>query len=121
MLLVDAIRKDEKTGKTDLTGIFDAIEVPHTSHEFSRQAWIYLSLTDMFGTVDLVIRWIELSNGQVLSEHGPSLVRSEDRLASVEVVVRLPVLPVPHSGSYAIELYSFGERIGSVRVTATIK
>jgi len=120
MLLVDAFSKDEKTGKTNLTGIFDDISIERPAHEFTAPAWVYLSLTDLLGTVAFIIRWIDLSSGEVLREYGPAVLRSEDRLATLEVTVRLPALPVPRSGSYAMELYSFDERIGSVRVTATV-
>jgi hypothetical protein len=118
MLLADAVYKDRDTGKTVLAGVFDEITTDPGKMTFTARAWLYLSLTDVSGKVDLVLRYVDLDTNEVLHEYGRAVIESNDRLATVEATIPLPFLPVPRSGTYAMELYSFGERVGSLRITA---
>jgi hypothetical protein len=79
--------------------------------------WAYISLTEIHGTVPLELRYVDLSdNAVMLRVELP--VKSNSPLDTVEVVVQLPVLPMPHPGTYALELLSNEEPLGAHRITA---
>jgi Family of unknown function (DUF6941) len=121
MLLADAMYKDGATGKTVLAGIFDEITIDSKACSFTAPAVLYLSLTDICGEVDLVLRYVDLKTNQVLHEFKTGRVRGEDRLATMEAAIPLHFLPVPHAGVYALELFSGGQLLGSLRLTAHIR
>jgi hypothetical protein len=77
----------------------------------------YASLTEIRGLTQLELRYVDLSNNAVL--FGAKIdVICDDPLQTVEAVIRLPRLPSPHVGVYALELLWNDELLGSHRVTA---
>ena len=77
--------------------------------------WAYVSLTEIRGTVPLELRYVDLSDNVVMLRVELS-VKSNSPLDTMEVVVQLPVLPMPHPGTYALELLSNDEPLGSHRI-----
>jgi len=143
LVLADHIYQDKSTGKMVIAGTFNRLNVftgnappdaasrPAQPTEQPSEGlrklgyreickvgspWAYVSLTELHGTVPLELRYVDLSNNAVLLRVELS-VKSGSPLDTVEVAVQLPVLPTPHAGTYALELLSNNEPVGSHRVT----
>ena len=117
--LADEVRKDESTGKVTVTGIFDQIfATPHSAH-FEGAAYLFFTLRGIRGKTELVLRYVDLGNNNVLLEQ-PISVASADPLATTDVTVRASRIPVPHAGRYAWEVWWHDEVIGCSCVTADI-
>jgi hypothetical protein len=144
LVLAEHVYQDKLTGNSVIAGTFnrlhvfkrevpggmsqpgqDVQETPNglrklAPHEISRlgSPWVYISLTEIRGTVPLELRYVDLADNVVLLRVEMS-AKSESPLDTVEAAVRLPPLPTPHPGTYALELLSYDEPLGSHRVTVT--
>jgi hypothetical protein len=115
IVLADQIYVDERTNKKVIAGTFNQLSarLPTT---FNRPAFVFLCLTAVRGKLPLVIRFVDLSNGQVLLETDEIIISQESPLQSAEVVSEMHGLPLPHEGAFAFEVYSGTEQLGSLRV-----
>lgn len=135
LVLADHIYQDKATGKMVVAGTFNRLNVftgqppqqgPPKPDQLRKlgfreickvgSPWAYISLTELHGTVPLQLRYVDLNDNAVLVRVELS-VKSGSPLDTVEVAVQLPVLPTPHAGTYALELLSGNEPVGSHRVT----
>jgi len=117
--LVDDAAQDPGTGKINVTGLFDQIEIQRPATHFAAQAFLFFALIGLHGEVDLTLRYVDLSDLSILLDHSFS-VHAADPLTSKVVCVTAPAMPVPHPGIYAWELYWQNEMIGSSRITARV-
>jgi hypothetical protein len=120
LLLADNVYTDAETGKRVIAGVFDRITVPEVPGHFLHVTCLYVSLTEVRGEVDVMIRYVDLDSNEVLLEHGPTNLTSDDPLASIDFSVQVPPLPVPHEGVFALELHANNELVGMMRITATL-
>lgn len=74
----------------------------------------YLSVTDVHGEVKLALRYVQLDGNQVMFQTERTL-KCDDPLATVEVVVPLPPLPLI-SGVFALEVLCDDELLGAHRI-----
>jgi hypothetical protein len=145
LVLADHVYQDKATGKMVIAGTFnrlhvfkqdascdiairpaqDAEQQPDGLRKLKQweilkvgSPWVYVSLTELRGTVPLELRYVDLSNNVVILRFEFS-VKSSSPLDTMEVAVPLPPLPTPHSGAYALELLSNDEPLGSHRVAVT--
>ena len=132
LVLAEHIYED-KTGKKIICGTFNAVKYSHASpvKEISAadgtnkkviaggtdggSPWAYISLTDVWDNTDLELQFVSLRQNKAIFRTGLR-VQCTDRLATVEIVVPLPRLFVPESGTYAFEVMCEGEVLGSHRI-----
>ena len=77
----------------------------------------YLSLTELQGTRQFELRYVDLEENNVL--FGTTFeVSCRDPLETIQITVPLPPLPIPHEGVFVLELLCDGEILGSHRVLA---
>ena len=74
----------------------------------------YISLTEIRGTVDCILRFVFLSSDEAVFQCGFQ-IDCKDPLQTVELTLPLPSLP-HKAGVYALELLCNGEPIGAHRV-----
>ena len=80
--------------------------------------WAYVSLTEIRGAVPLELRYVDLKDN-VIMLRAEFTATASSPLETKEMIVPLPVLPAPHPGTYALELLSHEEPLGSLRVYVT--
>lgn len=117
--LADEISQDSATGKVTVRGIFDQIEVDSPATHFTCVAYLFFAVRNVHRRVDLVLRYVDLSTNEVLLER-PVALESDGPLATTDVSIHLPRIPVPHSGEFAWELYCGNDVIGVSRVIARV-
>jgi hypothetical protein len=117
--LADSVTKDPETGKVDVRGMFDQIEIQEPSREFTSPGNLYCGLRDVHGSLTLSFRYTDLQDNSILVDRSLP-VRHDDPLVTLDVVVAIKKIPVPHAGVYLWELVWENEVIGSSRLTANI-
>jgi hypothetical protein len=141
LLLADRIYEDKVTGKKIIAGVFNAlfytksetpepvadVENPENQAVLVRGGMdagspsLYINLTEVRGDGDapteLGIHYIDMRDSVVLMRASIQ-VGATSPLDTVEIVVPMPTLPVPHEGVYALELLYANELLGSIRITA---
>jgi hypothetical protein len=80
--------------------------------------WAYVSLTEIRGSVPLELRYVDLRDN-IIMLRAEFTAAAGNPLETKEMIVPLPVLPAPHPGTYALELLSNEEPLGSLRVYVT--
>jgi hypothetical protein len=130
-LLADHAYKDLQTNKIIICGTFNTIlqaggrpvvmgvpPIP-VQNMVAGSPWVYLSITEIHRSADLTLRYVDLEDHSVLLQLGIQ-VATESPLETVEMILPLPQLPVPHAGTYAVELcYGQGkelEPMGAYRI-----
>ncbi len=143
LVLADHIYQDKTTGKMIIAGTFNRLHVFRADvpcdnalspaedvkqssdnlrklqyHDICKvgSPWAYISLTELRGTVPLELRYVDLTDNVVMMRVALS-VKANSPLDTIELMVPLPVLPMPHGGTYALELLSNDEPLGAHRVT----
>ena len=142
LLLADRIYEDKATGKKIIAGVFNALfftksgtpepiaaaENPESQAVLVRGGMnagapsLYINLTEVRGDGDaptaLGIHYVDMRDSVVLMRASIQ-VGAASPLDTVEVVVPMPTLPVPHEGVYALEVLYANELLGSIRITAS--
>jgi hypothetical protein len=135
LIVADHVYQDHQTGKKVICGTFNSfrfsrkppvseVQNPDGTKRTvimggtqSGSPYAYISLTDVVEGTKLLLRFVNLSKNDVL--FGTEVtVNNVNRLATIELVLPLPRLPINEAGSYALELVCDNEIIGSCRITA---
>lgn len=116
LVLADHIYREPVTGKVFILGTFNALVVDPLPGFFSRSTFAYLCLTDVYGNVDIVLRYCDLATNEILMETNTLRAHSPDRFSSIEAVLPVPPFPIPHAGVYSFEVHSGTEMLGSLRI-----
>lgn len=117
--LVDDADRDPETGKVDVRGMFDLIEVKDPSREFTATAYLFCALRGLHGPVKLNLRYTDLEDESILIDR-PLAITHDDPLITLDLKLLLRRIPVPHEGVYVWELIWENEVLGSSRLTAKI-
>jgi hypothetical protein len=130
LLVADRVYRDAATGKFIIAGTFNRLcysKTPPVTPPSGQtpgkvmggmdagSPYAYVSLTEVRGKVPLVFRYVDLTdnNPLLVSEFE---VQANSPLETVELVLPLPRLPIPHAGVFAFEIASGNEPLGSVRL-----
>lgn len=134
LILADRIYQDKDTGKKIIAGTFNQIlltrnqpppgpnQTPRPPQAAFAQThpgspYAYISVTEIHGRAPLSLRLVDLSDSRVLMQANMDVEHS-DPLATVEIVIPLPVLQIPHPGVFAFELLCGEDPMGSIRLVA---
>lgn len=133
LLLADRIYQDAATRKYVIAGTFNNVffkrdgAKPQKIVEGDQTKTIvlggvqagspsaYISLTEIRGAVDCILRFVSLSSDEAVFECSFK-IECDDPLGTVELTLPLPSLP-HKEGMYSLELLCNHEPIGSHRVT----
>jgi len=121
LVLADHIYVDSQTNKKVIAGTFNRIWAKEFPAQHHAPTWAFLCLTDVQRDCEITLRYVDLKDQMVLLEAAPLTLKSDDRLASDELVVQVPPFPMPHAGVYAFEVYADDELIGSLRISVNGK
>ena len=77
--------------------------------------FIYISLTEIYGQQDFLLRYVNLDTDLARFEKSISVV-SKDPLEVIEAVYPLPQLPIGADGVFAVELVWEDETLGAFRI-----
>jgi len=115
LLLADHIYTDQ-SGKRVICGTFSKIFAPEFPSVFNGPVWAFILLTDVVGKVVLQLRFVHLSDNQILMESTPIEIKSDDPLQALDIALQIPGFPLPEAGVYSFECYADTTMIGSVRL-----
>ena len=110
-LVCDVAVTDPNTGKNNLIGIFNRVNVG--KFPTTRRMSLYVKVTDAEGDYDTEVRYVQVGSGKVLAQAQGKL-HSANRLASIDLLIQFPPLPIPAEGRYEFQI-----RVNSVFLGAT--
>jgi hypothetical protein len=128
LLLADNVYKDVSSGKHIISGVFNKLftfragelsaertgGLPIVQGSHSGSPFAYISVTEVHGTAKLALRFVDLVDHSVLLQ-GDIEVQSSSPIDTIEMIIPLPVLPIPHPGVFALELfYGSGQELESM-------
>jgi Family of unknown function (DUF6941) len=114
-LVCDVAVADPSTGKKNLIGIFDRIQVGQFPTQ--RAASLYIKLTDAEGSYKIEVRYVEANSGRQLAAAEGEL-QIHDRRFSVDLYMPFPPLPIPHEGRYEFQIWANSMFLGSAFIDA---
>ena len=116
-ILADHVYQDV-SGKKIIAGTFNMLvsEAFGPDRVMNKPVFAYLAITGCHGTLQVQLRYVDLKDDSVLLQSGIIPVEAGDPLATYEVIMEVPPLPLPHPGQYSFEAYCNGERIGGLKV-----
>jgi hypothetical protein len=135
LLIADHAYVDAVTGKKVVAGIFhhmffskqvlkrskedSTVRLPFNPSGYKAGSpFCYVSLTEVRGAQDFVLRYVDLSSDRSVFEIC-FRVDSKNPLATQDAVIPLPSLPTGTSGVFALELTWNEETIGACRILVT--
>jgi len=120
ILLADQVYKDARTGKNVIAGTFNSLRATEFPTEFDRVTWAFICLTGIHNEASIILRFVDLSNDEILLETESITVRANNPLTSRDLAIPVPPIPMPHEGGFAFEIHSCDELLGSHRITTIL-
>lgn len=114
-LVCDVVVADPSTGKKNLIGIFDNVNVGRFPTK--RRLSLYMKVTDTEGYYEIEVRYVQVSSGQVLAEAKGEMY-SKDRLISLDLYIDFPPLPIPEKGRYEFQIWANSMFLGATFINA---
>jgi len=118
-ILADQVYMDALTGKKVIAGTFDHLQAAKFPSHLDRETYAYLRIINCRGLVKIQLRYVDLENDAVLMRSPEVSVNQEDILASCELVMAVPLLPMPHPGVYELSTYCDGDYLGRIKITVS--
>lgn len=117
LVLADHVYIDAQSGKKIIAGTFNTLRAKKIPSIFGQATQAFVSVTNIHGAIEFVLRYVDLEDNSVLFESQPIKVDCDNPLSTVDFVVPLPPLPMPHEGVFAFEVYSGAHLLGWLRLT----
>ena len=114
-LVCDVAVADPSTGKKNLIGIFDRVFVGEFPTK--RALSLYMKVTDADGDYEFEARWVQVNSGKVLAQAGGGL-HSNNKLASIDLIIPFPPLPIPKEGRYEFQIWANSMFLGATFIDA---
>jgi len=114
-LVCDVAVTDPNTGKNNLIGIFNRVNVG--KFPTTRRMSLYVKVTDAEGDYDTEVRYVQVGSGKVLAQAQGKL-HSASRLASAELLIPFPPLPIPAEGRYEFQVWTNSVFLGATFIDA---
>ncbi len=114
-LVCDAAVADPTTGKKNLVGIFDRVNV--RTFPTQQPMSLYVKLTDAEGFYNVQVRYVQSNSGQELAK-AEGQAQFASRLGSFDFLISLPSVPVPSEGRYEFQIWANDVYLGGTFIDA---
>lgn len=115
VLACDVAVADPSTGKKNLIGLFNRVNIG--SFPTQRPMSLYMKLADAEGYYKIEVRFVQASSDKILAKAEGEL-QAPDRLASVDLHIDFPPLPIPEEGRYEFQVWANSVFLGQTFVDA---
>ena len=116
LVLADHVYTDRESGKNIVAGTFNTLHGSSFPTTYQRGAFMFGSITEIREPIELTLKYIQNKDLKVLFESNPIRIETQDPFATIELVIELPPIPMPHIGTFSFELHVNDHRLGAVRV-----
>ncbi len=117
LVLADQVYVESDTYKFIIAGTFRQLLTAELPCQFHRETYAYVCMTNVHGTVNVHLRYIDLSTNQVLLRSMEFPVVASSPVETVELKIPVAPLPMPHEGVYALEVHVGDDMLGAFRVS----
>lgn len=114
-LVCDVAVADPSTRKKNLIGIFDRIHIGKFPTQ--RPISLYVKITDADGYYQTEIKYVQVSSGKLMAEARGEL-QANNKLASPEILIHFPPLPIPEEGRYEFQIWANNMFLGTTFIDA---
>ncbi len=114
-LLCDVAVADPTTGKKNLIGIFDRVNVGEFPTE--RPICLYFKIADAEGYYQFDVRYVRTGTDEILAGAESDLT-IENRLSSQDLYIPFPPLPIPEPGRYEFQIWANSMFLGATSMNA---
>ena len=114
-LMCDAAVEDPSTGKKSLIGVFDLVQVKKFPTQ--RPISLYFKIADAEGFYKFDVRYVQVNTSEVLARAEGALTVN-DRLASSDLHLPFPPLPLPEIGRYEFQIWANSMFLGAASMRA---
>jgi hypothetical protein len=115
VIICDIAVADPSTGKSNLIGIFDRINVGKFPTQ--RPMSLFVKLTDADGYYQTQMKYVQVNTGKMIAE-AKGEFHSNDKLASSNISINFPPLPIPEEGRYEFQIWANNMFLGSAFLDA---
>ena len=115
VLMCDAAVEDPSTGKKSLIGVFDLLYVKEFPTQ--RPISLYFKIADAEGLYKFDVRYVQVNTGKLLAQAEGELT-ANDRLASYDLHLPFPPLPLPEIGRYEFQIRANSMFLGATSMRA---
>ena len=117
LVLADQVYVDRDTNKFIISGTFRQLLTAEIPGLLNRETYAYVCMTNVYGTINVHLRYIDLETNQVLLHSTELPVYASSPVETVELKIPIAPLPMPHEGVYAFEVHVGDEMLGAFRVS----
>ena len=114
-LVCDVAVADPSTGKKNLIGIFDQVQV--SKFPTQQPISLYFKVADAEGFYKFEVRYLQVNTGEVIA-HAEGELRATDRLATSDLHLPFLPLPIPKEGRYEFQIWANSMFLGSTSIAA---
>lgn len=118
VLVCDVAVTDPSTGKKNLIGIFDRLNVE--KFPTRRYVYVYFRLADAEGEYKIELKFVHVNSGKVLAKAEGKLI-SKDRLVASDGFVPFPPLEFPEPGRYEFQVWAEDVYLGNAFMDAVAR
>lgn len=117
-LVCDVAVPDPSTGKKNLIGVFDRVNV--SEFPTQRPMSVYVKLTDAEGRYEIQVKYVQVGSRKVLGRAVGDL-HSKSRLDSADLHIPFPPLPIPEEGRYEFQVWANSVFLGGTFIDALLR
>jgi hypothetical protein len=116
-LLCDQIVTEAGTNKKSLIGMFDRMQVSKMPAINPQAIWLYAKLADAEGDYIFRMEILKLDSGRPVLRIDTKTIQIKDRLATTDLVIMVPPMPIEEFGVYEIQLLANNIWIGRTTIS----
>ncbi|HUU88398.1 MAG TPA: hypothetical protein VMX17_11695 [Candidatus Glassbacteria bacterium] len=120
IITCDKTIRDIQTKKISLIDCFSSFCIPSLPFTVP-QFFLFICMTDGFGTIPLTIQLRDLSNNELLLKEDSIKIEFQNPTIPLEFVIALNGVTFNNLGTYAFEIFTNGEFIGSTKISVISK
>ena len=116
VLVCDVAVDDPSTGKKNLIGIFDQVQV--SRFPIRRAISLYMKIADAEGRYKFDVRYVRTDTDKILA-NAEGKMAITDRLSSLDQHISFPSIQIPAPGRYEFQIWANSMFLGSTFIDAS--
>jgi|ERR1043165_2861325 hypothetical protein len=119
ILLCEKILVEPRTKRLSLINVFRSLQLTVVPGQTAPMV-VYVQLVDGIGRYDITLQIRDLAQDRIIGKGRGLKVFFPDPLSVHEVTLRIPPLPISHSGKYDVIVFANGQEIDRQQFTIVV-
>ena len=104
-IIADDVYQGVNHRKFTIVGTFNMISAAKFPSMFHKPTKAYINIAELRQDSDVTLRYVDLSDFNVLFESPKFPVKKGENNRNIEVIIDIPPFPIPHPGGFNLELW----------------